>query len=37
MIMKILEGYDFEDIPANSSKRIHLQAEATKIALHKII
>ena len=32
MIMKILEGYDFEDIPANSSKRIHLQAEATKIA-----
>lgn len=32
IIMKILEGYDFNNIPSNSSLRIHLQAEATKIA-----
>ena len=32
MIMKILEGFDFIDIAPNSTLRIHLQAEATKIA-----
>ena len=32
MIMKILEGFDFSEISPNSALRIHLQAEATKIA-----
>ena len=32
MIMKILEGFDFTDLEPNSSLRIHLQAEATKLA-----
>lgn len=32
MIMKILEGFDFEKIEPDSALRIHLQAEATKIA-----
>jgi len=32
MIMKILEGFDFKDIDCDSALRIHLQAEATKIA-----
>ena len=32
MIMKILEGFDFTEIASNSALRIHLQAEATKIA-----
>jgi len=32
MIMKLLEGFDFNKMEAISSSRIHLQAEATKIA-----
>ena len=32
MIMRILEGFNFNDIPSHSARRIHLQAEATKIA-----
>ena len=31
MILKILEGYDFNSIDPNSKTRIHLQAEACKI------
>ncbi|PPR29294.1 MAG: putative gamma-glutamyltransferase YwrD [Alphaproteobacteria bacterium MarineAlpha9_Bin2] len=32
IILKILEGFDFNKMDPNSSSRIHLQAEATKIA-----
>tara|TARA_B100000686_G_scaffold219200_1_gene226246 strand:+ start:1374 stop:2966 length:1593 start_codon:yes stop_codon:yes gene_type:complete len=32
MIMKLLEGFSFNEMEVNSASRIHLQAEATKIA-----
>ena len=32
MIMRILEGFDFSEMEPTSALRIHLQAEATKIA-----
>jgi len=33
MIMKLLEGFNFNEIKSDSVERIHLQAEASKIAL----